>query len=258
MRIHSSAAADVSRRIRLSIPREIRADSSPPPPSLKNTLKAMALALLVGLMTTAPAMAATQSYSFNSGFENGGVIPDGSITGWSDTRQIEDWGSGFTITDVTVSLHISGGFNGDLYGYLAHDTGFAVLLNRVGRTDSEPFGYGDAGFNITLNDSAAGGDIHLYGGNGGNLLTGAFQPDGRNVDPAVVTDASPRTATLATLQGMNPLGQWTIFLADLSGGGESTVESWSLEIVAVPEPGTVALGLMASVAGFVLMRRRRR
>jgi hypothetical protein len=41
--------------------------------------------------------------------------------------------AGPTITDVNVGLQLSGGWNGDLYAYLVHSSGFAVLLNRVGR-----------------------------------------------------------------------------------------------------------------------------
>ena len=32
-----------------------------------------------------------------------------------------------------MTLNLSGGWNGDLYAYLVHNSGFAVLLNRVGR-----------------------------------------------------------------------------------------------------------------------------
>jgi subtilisin-like proprotein convertase family protein len=196
-----------------------------------------------------------RSYSFSDGFAAGGVILDGNPTGWSDSRLIEDWPSGFSITDVTVSLHITGGLNGDLYAYLAHDSGFAVLLNRVGRTDGNAFGYNDAGFNITLHDSAPG-DIHLYGGNDGNLLTGIWQPDGRNVDPATVTDASPRTAMLSEFQGLDPAGTWVLFVADMSAGGVSVVNSWGLEVAAVPEPGTLALGVIGAALCLAFMRRQ--
>jgi hypothetical protein len=31
-------------------------------------------------------------------------------------------------------------------------------------------------------------------------------------------------------------GNWTLFIADLSAGGQSTLVSWGLTIVTVPEP----------------------
>src|SRR5437899_5148646 len=86
------------------------------------------------------------SIDFNSGFANGGNIPDGSLIGFQDSRLLSVPFN--TIQDVTVRLNVagvSGGWNGDLYAYLVHDSGFAILLNRVGRSSSEPFGYGDAG-----------------------------------------------------------------------------------------------------------------
>ncbi|MCZ7638525.1 MAG: hypothetical protein M5U12_22225 [Verrucomicrobia bacterium] len=68
-------------------------------------------------------------------------MPDGNPSGWSDTRTL----SGLPATgllDVNVVLSVVGGYNGDLYAYLAHGGGFTVLLNRVGRTADAPFGYG--------------------------------------------------------------------------------------------------------------------
>src|SRR5438105_1343509 len=114
--------------------------------------KAGAVVLLLALAGTAQAAV----YTYNSGFANGGVIPDGNPVGMSDTRTISDWAANSHITDINVSINVSGGWNGDLYAYVSHgSTGFAVLLNRVGRTSSSSFGYGDAGFNITFADSAA-------------------------------------------------------------------------------------------------------
>ena len=111
------------------------------------------------------------------------------------------------ITDVDVSLHIVGtpdanpfAFNGDLYVYLVHDSGFAVLLNRVGAMLGVPFGYDDNGVMIVLDDAAANGDVHLYRNVVtpalGAPITGAWRPDGRATDPNVVLNTDPRTALL--------------------------------------------------------------
>src|SRR5213075_3123189 len=81
------------------------------------------------------------------------AIPDANPTGISSTIDVQ--GLGPQLADITVSLDISGGFNGDLYAYLSHgSTGFAVLLNRVGKTTSDPFGYSDQGFHVNLSDAA--------------------------------------------------------------------------------------------------------
>ena len=68
------------------------------------------------------------------------AIPDGSLSGISDTRTVSlpDYTS---ITNLQVRLAISGGFNGDFYAYLTHGAGFSVLLNRPGRTVANPIGY---------------------------------------------------------------------------------------------------------------------
>src|SRR5688572_11567413 len=153
------------------------------------------------LLAATVAQATLYSVTWNSGFAGGGLIPDGNATGWSDTRTVTMTGVPDTIVlDVNVRLNISGGYNGDLYAYLVHSSGFAILLNRSGKTGSDAFGYGDAGYNVTFDDGAANGNIHMYQGvlnpNGG-ALTGTWAPDGRNVNPALVTDANTPTTTLA-------------------------------------------------------------
>src|SRR4029079_14302154 len=93
-------------------------------------------------------------------------------------------------------VSVTGGANGDLYATLAQDNGgFAVLMNRVGKTSGNPFGYADAGLSVTLDDQV-GTDIHNYGGNLGNPLTGIWQPDARNIDPQLVLDIDPPVAYL--------------------------------------------------------------
>ncbi len=203
--------------------------------------------------------AALYQYNFNSGFANGQDVPDGNPAGWSDTRTI----SGQTeniITDVNVRLNITGGYNGDLYIYLVHSSGFAVLLNRSGRTVSDPFGNSGSGFNVILDDSA-GTDVHDYVY---NVNPQTYQADGRNVDPATTLDTDTRSAYLSAFNGLDANGTWTLFVADMSGGDltESHIVSWQLDITAVPEPVHVALGifgsLCATVGGVRLWKRRQR
>ena len=184
-------------------------------------------------------------------------IPDNNASGLA---------FGFTVTtpfssldSVVVTLTISGGYNGDLYAYLSHGSGFAVLLNRVGVTGSDPLGYSDSGFNVTL--SPGGTDIHQYrttlgGAPPGGVLTGNWGADGRLL-PTDVTRAN----TLDVFNGANPNGDWTLYFADRSPIGISTLNSWSVGIEAVPEPANIALAvfgvLFASVQGMRLWSRRR-
>ena len=178
----------------------------------------------------------------NSGFANGGVIPDGSLTGWSDTRAVSGIGN---ISDVSVTLNLSGGWNGDLYAYLVHSSGFSVLLNRVGVTANGSPGYGTAGMNVTLNDAAVLGNIHSVLA---PVSGGIYQPDGRNVNPLTpgsTLGSTLPTALLSSFNGLNPSGNWTLFIADVSGGDVSTVQSWGLQIASVPEPASLVEGSVA-------------
>jgi subtilisin-like proprotein convertase family protein len=198
---------------------------------MKSLIKTIgALMVVLGMAATAQATL----YTFNF---SGGEIPNGNTVGTSFTTAdlgTLDGGAGvgfgtdIRITDVNVRLEITGGYNGDLYGYLVHSSGFAVLLNRVGTgSGGEPqntFGFSTSGFGaITLDDETTYGNIHDQL----NPAGGTWKSDG---------------LTLNDFNTLNPNGTWTLFLADLAGGGDpATLVSWGLDIEAVPEPVTWAL-----------------
>jgi subtilisin-like proprotein convertase family protein len=196
----------------------------------------------------------------NFTYSVGQTVPDGNPNGFANSQVIS--GVDGIIDSITVQINLSGGYNGDLYMYLTHISGFSVLLNRPGVTTTDGFGYSDSGFNITFDDLAAQ-DIHNYGGNGGLPLTGTWQVDGRNWDPATVLDTTARTAFLSSFANLDPNGPWTLFIADMSGGGGlTTLNTWGLTITTVPEPSTVALvglfgGVFALVGGRRWWRNRR-
>ena len=185
------------------------------------------------------ARAATESFSFN-GLSL--AVPDGNPAGLANIQTVNS--SIVSINSVEISLNLSGTFNGDLYAYLtcSQGSGFSILLNRTGRSSSNVFGYGDQGFNVTLSDAGAA-DIHIYRNSvtpgAGNPLTGTWQPDGRNTDPNLVTDLSPRSALLNSFNGLAGSGDWTLFVADMSTGDAHILQNWSLSLTgtAVPEPG---------------------
>jgi hypothetical protein len=194
------------------------------------------------------AASAQLEYTFDTDLPGGGQVPDGNPSGWSDTRTLSGLPA-VGLLDVDVVLSVIGGYNGDLYAYLAHADGFTVLLNRVGRTADAPFGYGDEGLSVTFDDEAAEPtDIHLYQSVGGYSLSGgaAWRPDARDVDPAGALDTQARGPLLSSFQGLDPNGEWTLFLADLSGGGVSEVTRWGL-VLTVPEPHATGL-LLAALA----------
>ena len=215
--------------------------------------------LLLGLCL--PARAAL--YNFTGPFNNNGagnpagLIPDNSIIGLTDSHSISGLGS--VITDVKVTLNLSGGFNGDLYCYLRlNDSPLVVLLDRVGVTAVNSDGYADTGFLVTLTADPSAHDIHFYQDyshsyNGDGKVTGTWQADGRT-DPLSNTRGS-----LSDYNGLNPNGTWTIFFADRSPGDESTLVGWSLQITDVPEPVSTALlvfGAFGAVGAWVSWKRK--
>lgn len=219
---------------------------------------------IVGLILGAAS--AHAAFTYVQTFNNLNLsIPDGSVLGVSDTRQVS---SGYgPILEVRVTLELSGGYTGDLYALLIHDGVSAVLLNRPGRRADDGLGYADSGLsNVTFSDAAPQGDVHNYrltlqGSHNIPLsgsLTGTWQPDGRTTSPGVVIDTDPRSAFLSSFIGHNPDGAWTLFLADLSPVGEARLASWGLELELVPEPsacaGLAALGLF----GWGIVRREPR
>jgi subtilisin-like proprotein convertase family protein len=203
-------------------------------------------------------------------FETGNVpIPDNDPNGYQDIRTVTDIPG--VITDVNVILDISGGYNGDLYVWLSHGSGLAVLLNRVGVSSANPVGYGNQGFGadtqqhqFTLDDQAAR-DVHFYQDveyslNPVRQLTGSWQPDGRVIDPASpggLFDAAPRPNTLSAFNGLDPNGNWTLYMADLSPGGVSTLIGWGLNTTPAPEPAnTTLLALGLAVGGLKALGQR--
>ena len=168
-------------------------------------------------------------------------IPDGDSAGVEDVRSVVS--DIHQITSVRVRLNISGEFNGDLYGYLRHDDGLVthlcVLINRVGRSATNNYGYADSGFDVTIDDLAAK-DIHIYrdvtGPLGTNFLSGTWQPDARFVDPSIATATSPRTVFLNEFEGLSASGEWTLFLADMYPGGTNFLNSWGLELTGKAMP----------------------
>ena len=201
------------------------------------------LLLLATVLVSMSAHAIIYSTNWNSGFANGGVIPDNNLSGWSDSRTVSTMPAG-SLQAVAVDLTLTGGWNGDLYAYLVHSSGFTVLLDRIG---AGPFGDSHAGMNVTFVDDGTAfgttqGDINLYAG--GPNPSGLWNPDNT-------------AGSLGSFLSTTPNGTWSLFIADLSGGGVTTVANWGLQmdIVAVPEVETwVAAALAGAFGAFWLNR----
>ena len=192
-------------------------------------------------------------------------IPDGSSSGV--VKMLTVTGTSQTITSVVVTVAINAkvgedAFLGDLYVYLTNGTETAVLLNRPGRSGTAPAGYGDnQPLNVTFSDDATD-DVHNYrftlSGNHTTPLiaplSGTWLPDGRTTDPANVLAGDAPTARLNGFTGKAADGNWTLFVADLSGGGQHVLSSWAVTLNTVPEPSA----LLLTCATLPLLLRRRR
>ena len=215
---------------------------------LKKKTVVLLTLLAAGLLPACGQTSITNDFSFSVMT----TVPDGSASGLANNQTFV--GMAGTITNVTLGLNLTGGFNGDLYVYLRHGDVFSVLLNRTGVGGTDPYGSADSGFNVTFSLSAAD-NIHFYQNlaydlNGDGQLTGAWQPDGRAIDPQSspsIFDSTSPSATLDLFNGTNPNGTWTLFLADLSNGAQSELIGWNLQITTVPEPPAWALLAMGAL-----------
>lgn len=225
----------------------------------------------LGLALVSGASAAAVFHDSNPGLPL--AIPDHDATGVLRSLAVSGLTTGAAY-EVAVSLDITGtgygGYVGDLYAYLAHQTplgsyDMVVLLNRPGRSVSLLSGYDDTGLQITLSDQASA-DIHTYQSgswvvDGDGILSGTWQPDRRLVDPDTVTTSSGRsTTTLESLVNGDANGNWYCFIADMENGGTMRLNEWSLSfsaVSAVPEPAA-ALSVAGMLASALLLRSRSR
>jgi hypothetical protein len=154
------------------------------------------------------------------------------------------------VVDLTVQLNVSGGFNSDLYAYLVAPNGtLVVLLNQPG-VAVDGLGASGSSMNITLRGS--GYDSGLTPGLGTGTSQGNIQAVTSGGGLTGVYTAAQSFAGIGGPQ-FNPTGSaangnWTLFFADLSsGGGNETLNSWTLNLAVVPEPVDLALGLFAAM-----------
>jgi subtilisin-like proprotein convertase family protein len=207
-------------------------------------MKKYLMLMLMTAATTVSLPAQLLTTNWTGGFPNGGVIPDNDPSGLAITETLTGWSG--SVSNVSVTLNLTGGWNGDIYAYLYHDGVMSVLLNRVGTPANSGLGYGDSGFNVTLTYDTAFPSIHNYQNDTptiiGGVLQGTWQPDG---------------AGLGVFDGMDDSGTWSLFLADQNPGGVMTLNNFGLQVEATPEPSVLALSAVGTLAGLLFLRRRR-
>ena len=186
--------------------------------------------------------ASAQTFTTSTNFMVDAIIPDGDKSGLVSAQTIST--AITNLTGLRVALKVSGTWNGDLYCFLAHGTNHSVLLNRLGRGDASNLGYNDLGLDLIFDDAATNGDIHVYrlqltGSQGTpipGLLTDSWAPDARVTSPTNVLDTDARSAFLGSFNGVDPNGEWVLFVADMEAGDIHFLDSWGLEITGDTAP----------------------
>ena len=227
------------------------------------TIKEFGLAVVLALAGwAAHGQVATNFYTFNVNQ----TVPANSAIGITLSTNLT--ASMVSISNLLVTVDISGGQNSDLYAYIqGPNGGMAVLVNDLGVMKHNPAGYSDAGVDVTFSDTATNGSIHVYQDvpsyqndlNASGQLTGVWQPDGENIAPGSAPPkyTGAQTAMLSSFDGTNPDGTWTLFVEEVGGSGAIILNDWNLEIISVPEPSSLALGGLGGLGIFFLVRKRR-
>lgn len=205
--------------------------------------------LLLGILETTRATLFIQGSTGQAGGTSIGSIQNATIFDGNpsavtaNTMDLTSAGLGVSLSSLTVTLYFAGGENNGLYGYLVAPNGAAVtLMNQPGvRVDG--FGATGNGMQISLVSSgAANGSIQ-------SVTSGSFLGDSSYPTYNSATDFS-------SYNGVNPNGAWTLYFSDtIAGGGDATLNGWSLDIAAVPEPVPVALGIFAAILAAIPLSR---
>jgi len=166
--------------------------------------------------------------------DTGGTIPAGSPVGTVFTATLSGYTAGLnanpTVSQLSVNLNITGGYNGDLYAYLIAPNGTLVVLMNQPGVALNGFGAYGSGMNITLQD---GTTTHgsIQNETSGSILSGSYNAEG----------------ALSAFNSSQVNGVWTLYFADLASGTGSPSLTWSIGLTPVPEPVDLALGLFAAM-----------
>jgi hypothetical protein len=199
----------------------------------KNTMKKLFLVLAVALSgtwahATLQLMNGSGSLNGDGGFGN--LFSD-QYTGLAGTAPLEPLGY-----NVEVELNITGGYNAGLYAYIiAPDGTISALI-------ADPLSGNHYG-----GQPVAGTDqIHFFNYAGGLIANVIGQT---TINDTVRPSDAPITISDATINawGRNSLNFSLLIGYDDPNGPGATLNRWSLDLVPVPEPVDLALGLFAAM-----------
>lgn len=222
---------------------------------MKKTLMILALTVTGTLAQATLQPILYYSQSFSSGSSIGAISTDGSaalgFTGNFTHAGVQD-----QVVNLTLDLNISGGYNGDLYGYLLAPNGTYTIFRNTYVANGDAYG---AGMNIRLQDADLGvatglATTALLSPNSSTTLNGSIQDVALGgILNGIYTPLNTFGGTIGGPQ-FNPTGSqangiWTLYLTEIGAGDESapTLTGWSLNLAVVPEPVSLALGLFAAM-----------
>jgi len=157
---------------------------------------------------------------------------------------------------------------GGVYSYGTAGGGSAIGVipdnSSIGLADSHAIGGLDNSISslilsITLQGGVAtdlSGYLRL-----GNLTTSPAFSLTSIVQSQNLSSGSPVTFTVdastlgTTFNTLNPNDTWTLFFADTVNGDQTTLNGWSLDITAVPEPANIALGVFVGILAAAALAR---
>jgi len=192
------------------------------------------LTTLTAILTFTAARAEVFS-ELSTNFIVGTDIPEANPVGLVSRGFVTGLPVGALVTNLTVSLDVSGGYNGSLYAYLvAPNDSTVVLLDQPGVTEDNPFGAGGSGLAVNFTESA-GESIQTAAETPGEVTAGNYLPAG----------------DFSNCQDTPADGEWKLYVSDeTAGGGQAILVDWSLtlKVGTVPEPCSLTLVLGASLA----------
>jgi hypothetical protein len=201
------------------------------------TIQILLAAMVVGLMIASSQPAKAALYTFtgpggvgtyaSTGTSLSQVIPDNSPVGVGYGFNFTE--TGLSVGSLVLTFNMSGGYNGDMYGYLQHG---GTLIELFNPSSFSAGGAAGSTLNISL---ATGSNPSLSGATAADLASG--------------TMTYAASGNLNGFVGADPNGLWTLFFGDQSAGDKMMLNSFNLSITAVPEP--VNLAIVIFWAGFI-------
>ena len=172
---------------------------------------------LIGLALSLALPAGASLYSFGTLDNQPALGPIPDNNTIGLTENYTVSGEGSSLSGLTLTFALQGGASSDVSGYL-----------RLGNTGSSP------AYNLT------------------SLIQGTPEAPGGTTYTIDFTS----TSFASTFNSLDPNNTWTLFFADTVAGDTTTLNGWSLNVTAVPEPVNLALAVFGGVLAVLALVRR--